>query len=42
MPARPCRSVARILIGNQLRLVCHPENLPPGPYKLYVTYYLVR
>ena len=33
---------ARLVIGDHLRLLCHPENLPPGPYKLYVTYYLVR
>jgi hypothetical protein len=30
------------LIGEQLRLVCHPENLPVGPYKLTLTYLLVR
>ena len=30
------------LIGEELRLVCHPENLPAGPYKLTVTYLLVR
>ena len=30
------------LIGEGLRLVCHPENLPAGPYKLTVTYLLIR
>jgi hypothetical protein len=29
------------VIGNKLRLLCHPENLPPGPYRLSVTYLLV-
>jgi hypothetical protein len=33
---------AQPIIGDRLRLWCHPENLPPGPYQLYVTYYLVR
>lgn len=33
---------AQPVIGNSLRLLCHPENLPPGPYKVGVTYYLVR
>lgn len=28
------------IIGNTLRLLCHPENLPPGPYTLSVTYLL--
>jgi hypothetical protein len=30
------------LVGEQLRLVCHPENLPAGPYRLTVTYLLTR
>lgn len=34
--------VARPIIGNKLRVLCHPENLPPGPYGIDVTYYLVR
>jgi hypothetical protein len=34
--------VARPIIGNRLRVLCHPENLPPGPYNIYATYYLVR
>jgi hypothetical protein len=29
------------IIGNQLRLICHPENLPPGPYTVSVTYLLL-
>jgi len=30
------------IIGNLTRILCHPENLPPGPYDLYVDAYLVR
>lgn len=30
------------IIGEQLRLLCEPKNLPPGPYRLTVTYLLVR
>jgi hypothetical protein len=33
---------AQPLIGNQLRLVCAPQNLPPGPYRLSVTCLLAR
>ena len=29
------------IIGNKLRIVCGPENLPPGPYDVFVTYYLL-
>ncbi len=32
---------AKPIIGNKVRLLCHPENLPPGPYRLSVTYLLV-
>ncbi len=30
------------IIGKELRLICHPVDLPPGPYRLSVTYLLVR
>jgi hypothetical protein len=30
------------LLGDKLRLLCHPDNLPTGPYDIYVTYCLVR
>jgi hypothetical protein len=30
------------IIGKELRLLCHPTNLPTGPYTLGVTYLLVR
>jgi hypothetical protein len=30
------------ILGKELRLLCHPENLPAGPYRLSVTYLLVR
>jgi hypothetical protein len=33
---------AKPIIGDNLRLLCKPENLPPGPYRVAVTYYLVR
>lgn len=29
------------LIGDKLRIVCSAENLPAGPYRLFVTIYLV-
>jgi hypothetical protein len=29
------------LIGDRLRILCTPENLPTGPYSVFVTYYLV-
>ena len=30
------------IIGKEVRLICHPVNLPAGPYQLSVTYLLVR
>ncbi len=30
------------IIGKELRLLCHPTDLPAGPYTLGVTYLLVR
>jgi len=30
------------VIGDRTRVLCHPENLPPGPYDLFFNYYLVR
>ena len=30
------------IIGKELRLLCHPKHLPAGPYRLSVTYLLVR
>lgn len=30
------------IIGNSMRILCYSENMPPGPYTLDVTYYLVR
>jgi hypothetical protein len=30
------------IIGKELRLFCHPVSLPPPPYRLTVTYLLVR
>jgi hypothetical protein len=33
--------VSAPIIGEQLRIVCYAESLPPGPYELFVTYYLV-
>lgn len=30
------------IIGKELRLLCHPTNMPAGPYSLGVTYLLVR
>ncbi len=34
--------VIKPIIGKQLRLLCHPINLPAPPYRLSVTYLLVR
>lgn len=34
--------VVKPLIGKQLRLLCHPVSLPPPPYRLSMTYLLVR
>ena len=34
--------VARPIIGQEVRLVCHPVSLPPPPYRLSMTYLLVR
>ncbi|MCC6861063.1 MAG: hypothetical protein IT158_21020 [Bryobacterales bacterium] len=30
------------VIGKEIRLLCHPVNLPPPPYRLTVTYLLIR
>jgi hypothetical protein len=30
------------VIGDRIRVLCHPENLPLGPYDLFVTCYLLR
>jgi hypothetical protein len=30
------------VLGTEVRLLCHPVNLPPGPYTLSVTYLLAR
>jgi hypothetical protein len=30
------------IIGKELRLLCHPVSLPPPPYRLTVSYLLVR
>jgi len=30
------------IIGKSIRLLCHPVSLPPPPYRLSVTYLLVR
>jgi hypothetical protein len=30
------------IIGNSVEILGNPVNMPPGPYDLYVTYYLVR
>jgi len=30
------------IIGSKLRLLCHPINLPAGPYRVSVTYLLAR
>lgn len=28
------------ILGNKVRLLCRPENLPPGPYRISLTYLL--
>lgn len=33
--------LAKPIIGDKLRLVCSASNMPPGPYNIHVTYYLV-
>ena len=33
---------AKPIIGKQIRLLCHPVGLPPPPYRLSMTYLLVR
>jgi hypothetical protein len=33
--------VVKPIIGNELRVICEPVNLPPGPYDVHMTYYLV-
>lgn len=33
--------VAKPIIGDMLRLLCRASNMPPGPYTIDVTYYLV-
>ncbi len=33
--------IVKPVIGNELRLICAPVNMPPGPYDVYMTYYLV-
>ena len=30
------------IIGDHTRVLCHPENLPPGPYDLFMNCYLIR
>lgn len=30
------------VIGKNMRIICHPVGLPPGPYRITVTYLLVR
>lgn len=30
------------IIGDRLRLLGHPTGMPPGPFRLQVTYYLIR
>ncbi len=34
--------VARPILGDSLRVLCSPRNMPPGPYDIFVTYLLVR
>jgi len=29
------------IIGDKLRILCTANNLPPGPYQVFVTYYLL-
>ncbi len=33
---------ARPILGDSVRVLCNPKNLPPGPYDIYATYLLVR
>lgn len=33
---------AQRIIGDKTRIMCHPTNLPAGPYDIFVTCYLVR
>jgi hypothetical protein len=33
--------VSAPIIGEKLRILCYAESLPPGPYELFATYYLV-
>ncbi len=33
---------ARPILGDSLRVLCNPRNMPPGPYDIFVTYLLVR
>ncbi len=33
---------ARPILGEHVRVLCNPRNLPPGPYDIFVTYLLVR
>ncbi|HME50364.1 hypothetical protein [Mycobacterium sp.] len=33
--------VSAPIIGERLRILCFAGSLPPGPYELFVTYYLV-
>jgi hypothetical protein len=33
--------VAKPVIGDTVRILCGAKNMPPGPYKIHATYYLV-
>jgi hypothetical protein len=33
--------VAKPVIGDTVRILCAAKNMPAGPYKIHVTYYLV-
>ncbi len=33
--------VSKPIIGDTLRLLCRATDMPPGPYRIHVTYYLV-
>ena len=33
--------VAKPIIGDTVRILCGARNMPTGPYKIHVTYYLV-
>lgn len=33
--------VRKPVIGDETRVICHPTNMPPGPYNIRVTCYLV-